>query len=79
MVEGVLPIAQLAAVAQNHSTVSVTLPGNVSSQLDSLYTQYEAYVSGGSVGAFKPTGVSTLVLSGTHVGVNIHTPLKPSG
>jgi len=56
----------------SNSNASGTLPSNVSVQLQSLYTQYEAYVSSGSSGAFSPTGVNILVINGTNVGIQVN-------
>ena len=72
-VVGVLPIAELATVVKNPSTLSITLPPNVSVQLQSVYSQYETYVSTGDTGPFTPTGVNGLMINGTDVGVNVHT------
>ncbi len=72
VVEGLLPIAQLPAVANNATTVSVTLPSNVGAQLQSVYAQYEAFLNAGGKGFFLPTGVNGLVINDTSVGVNIH-------
>jgi hypothetical protein len=48
-----------------------TLPANVSEELQSLYTQYQSYVSSGDSGTFSPTGVNQLVISGTDVGIMV--------
>lgn len=72
-VGGILPIGQLPTVANISPAVSVTLPSNVGEQLQSLFVQYETFVNAGGKGTFTPTGVSNLVISGTNVGVNIHT------
>ena len=40
-------------------------------QLQSLYTQYEAYESAGGSGTFSPTGVGLLVINGTDVGIEV--------
>ncbi len=62
----------IAATAANAST-SNPLPATVTSQLQSLYSQYEAYESSGGSGTFSPTGVNGLVINGTDVGINVHT------
>jgi hypothetical protein len=49
-----------------------TLPANVSVQLQSLYTQYEAFESSGGSGTFSPTGVNALVINGTNVGIQVN-------
>jgi hypothetical protein len=46
------------------------LPPNVSAQLQSLYQQFES--SGGSSN-FTPTGLPGIVISGSNVGINVHT------
>ncbi len=68
----------LTAVSMDSSSSSTsnsttTLPTNVSSQLQSLYQQYETYESSGGSGTFSPTGVNALVINGTNVGINVHT------
>ena len=48
-------------------------PGNLSSQLQSVFNQFEA--SGGSSGSanFNPTGLSGLIISGNNVGIHFQT------
>jgi hypothetical protein len=69
---------QAAASTTTTSTSSstgttVTLPPNVSSQLQSLYAQYESYLSTNSSGTFTPTGLNMLIIKGNDVGINFQT------
>jgi hypothetical protein len=52
-------------------SVPGALPANVGVQFQSLYSQYETYERSGGSGTFSPTGVSTLEITGTYVGVQV--------
>ena len=67
------PTTMASTDSSSNTTSSNPLPANVSGQLQSLYEQYEAYVSSGGSGSFSPTGIYGLVIDGTNVGINIHT------
>lgn len=72
-VAGMLPIAQLPKVAAISPMMNITLPTNVGTPLESVYAQYQTYVSQGSKGTFSPTGVNGLEIQGTNVGISVHT------
>jgi hypothetical protein len=45
----------------------------VSAQLQSLYQQYQDFETAGGSGTFAPTGLNTLVIKGTSVGINFQS------
>jgi len=66
------PTSTTGTTMPSNSTGGSTtpLPPNVGSQLQSLYQQF---VNSGSSGDFTPTGLPGIVISGSNVGINVHT------
>jgi hypothetical protein len=49
------------------------LPPDVSQTLQTIYAEYEAYVSAGSKGPFTPSQSLFVVINGTDVGIQVHS------
>jgi len=67
------PMTSQTNASATGSAGSTSLPANVSGPLQSLYQQYEAFVSSGGSGDFSPTGLNKLEIDGTNVGINVYT------
>jgi hypothetical protein len=67
------PSTSTSTPAASNTGTTGTLAPNVSSPLQSLYAQYESYLSTNSSSPFSATGLNMLVIKGNNVGINFET------